>query len=187
MPLTYGTKEWDEAYETKLKERLENKPKPFVVGTPEWVHELKEVVNKDEAYKNAAKTWEYTITLEVGAKPEYGIDEDVCIFLDIWHGECRSARILPKEEAHKAHYVFSGTYETWKSVAKLEKDTMKLVVQGEIKLKGDLARMMKYVKAAKRLAELSGVVEGVWPDELPAAELEKFKEEIKELRAEFGV
>jgi len=60
-------------------------------------------------------------------------------------------------------------------------------VQGEIKLKGDLARMMKYVKAAKRLAELSGVVEGVWPDELPAAELEKFKAEIKELREEFGV
>jgi hypothetical protein len=87
----------------------------------------------------------------------------------------------------KAPYVMTGSYDTWKKVAKGETDAIKATMLGKIRLKGNLANIVKHVKASKRLAECSGLFEGVWPDELSKDEIDKFRAEVKQLREQFGV
>ena len=186
MALKYGTKEWEEEYQKVVRERSKANPKP-IVGTPEWWKKFQETVDSDAEYRAAAKTWEGAITLVIKAKPEVGIDEDVYGLMDLWHGECRSMRIVPKEEAEKAPYVMTGSYDTWKDVAKGKTDAIKATMLGKIKLKGNMANIVRHVKAAKRLAECSGLFEAVWPDELSKDEIKKFRAEIKQLREQFGV
>ncbi len=186
MPVKYGTKEWEEEYQKLVKERREAHPKP-IMGTPEWGQAYGETLNGDARYREAAKTWEGAVTLVVKAKPEVGLDEDICIVIDLWHGDCKSVKILPKEEAAKAPYVMTGGFDTWKAVATGKTDAIQATMMGKIKLQGNLANIVRHVQAAKRLAECSGMFEAVWPDELSKDEVEKFRADVKQLRGQFGV
>ena len=58
MAYTYGTEEWDKAYQALVAERLSTVGKPYVMGTPEWVASYEKLIQEDAAYKEAAKTWE---------------------------------------------------------------------------------------------------------------------------------
>ncbi len=188
MSLEYGTKEWEEAYEKAVQDRLNSVSKPYVgFLSPEWVHEFQEVINRDEAYKKAAEKWEDTVVIEVAALPQYGVDANLCILLDLWHGECRSARIVPKSATEQAGFVFVGPFEHWQSIAKLEQDTLKLAMQGQLKTTGDLMKLMKFTPATKKLAECSASLNSVWIDELNAAELDEYKANLSEFRTQFGV
>jgi len=57
---------------------------------------------------------------------------------------------------------------------------------GKIKMKGNMANVVRHVKASKRLAGCTGLVEAVWPDELSKDEIEKFRADLKQLREQFG-
>ena len=185
MPVKYGTKEWDEEYQKMVEERCKAYPKPMV-GTPEWGKVFGETLGGDAEYRQAAKTWEGAVTLVVQAKPEVGLDEDISVMLDLWHGACRSVKILPKEEAAKAPYVMTGSLDTWKAVSTGKTDAIKATMLGKIKMKGDMANVVRHVKASKRLADCTGLFESVWPDELSKDEIEKFRADLKQLREQFG-
>jgi putative sterol carrier protein len=186
MPVKYGTKEWEEEYQKVVRERRKSHPKS-IAGTPEWGQIYGEIVDGDAEYKAAAKTWEGALTLVIQAKPEVGLDEDISVVLDLWHGDCRSVKILPKEEAAKAPYVMTGSLDTWEAVAKGKTDAIKATMLGKIKLKGNMANVVKHVKAAKRLADCTGLFESVWPDELSKDEIKKFRADLKQFREQFGV
>ena len=185
MPVKYGTKEWEEEYQKMVEERRKAHPKPLV-GTPEWGQVFGETLDGDAEYRQAAKTWEGAVTLVVQAKPEVGLDEDISVMLDLWHGACRSVKILPKEEAAKAPYVMTGSLDTWKAVSTGKTDAIKATMLGKIKMKGDMANVVRHVKASKRLADCTGLFESVWPDELSKDEIEKFRADLKQLREQFG-
>jgi len=186
MPVKYGTKEWEEEYQKVVRERRKSHPKP-TVPTPEWGQVFGEIVDGDAEYRAAAKGWEGAVTLVLQAKPEVGLDEDVSVVLDLWHGDCRSVKILPKEEAAKAPYVMTGSIDTWKAVAKGKTDAIKATMLGKIKLKGNMANVVRHVKASKRLADCTGLFESVWPDELSKDEIKKFRADLKQFREQFGV
>jgi len=186
MAVKYGTKEWEEEYQKVVRERREANPKP-IMGTPEWAQVFAETVDGDVEYRESAKTWEGAVTLVIQAKPEAGLEEDLSVVIDLWHGDCRSVKILPKEEAAKAPYVMTGSFDTWKDVATGKTDAIKATMLGKIKLKGNMANIVRHVKASKRLAESSGLFEAVWPDELSKDEIEKFRAEVKQFREQFGV
>jgi len=186
VPVKYGMKEWDEEYQKVVEERRKAHPKS-IAGTPEWAQIFGEIIDGDAEYTAAAKTWEGALTLVIQAKPEAGLDEDISVVLDLWHGDCRSVKILPREEAAKAPYVMTGSLDIWKAVAQGKTDAIKATMMGKIKLKGDMANVVRHVKASKRLAECTGLFEAVWPDELSKDEVEKFRAEIKQFREQFGV
>ena len=74
----------------------------------EWVQAFKESVRNSPSYKEAAKTWEGDITLVVKADSKVGMAEDVYLYMDLWHGDCRDMRLVPKEEGESAKFVISG-------------------------------------------------------------------------------
>ncbi len=174
MALEYGTEEWEREYQAEVQKRLEN-PQPYIYFTPEWIALYEKAIQNDEKYKEAAKDWEGTVVLHVLPAPEYGLEFDLYVLMDLWHGECRSVRIVPPEVGEAGDYVITGTLERWTQVGKGELDTTKGMMQGKLKLKGDLPTIVRSVRAATRLTEIASEVGGIYPTEMPPEEIEPFR------------
>jgi putative sterol carrier protein len=190
MPYIYGTPEWQEAYNKQLQERIATQPRPFIVFTPEWVGEWEKLLQNDAKYKSLAlPDWEHPIIIHVQKNPVFGVDQDLYVKMDLWHnGECRSIRYIPSEAAGQpGDFVVSGNIERWLQVGRKQLDVVKGMMQGKLKLKGDLPTVVKAVKAAVRIVETVGEVGGKYEDELSPEEIESLRNLIKELSVEFNV
>ena len=159
MGYAYGTEEWESAYRGLVEERLGRVDKPYVMGSPEWVASFEKLVQDDDQYKEVAKTWEGTVVIHILPKPEIGLNCDIYELMDLWHGDCRSIKLVPGDIAEKADFILTGEYERWESVVKGELDVVKAMMQGKIKLKGSLPKIVRYVKASKRLVDLAAQVD----------------------------
>jgi putative sterol carrier protein len=136
-----------------------------VFPSEEWLTEYVERINSSPAYKEAAATWEGDVAYVIEAEPDKGVGQEVWAWLDLWHGECREGKIVTAEEGDKARFVIRAPYSRWKEVIKKELDPVKGMMQGKLKLKGDLPTIVRYVKAANELVNLAQTVSTEFPDE----------------------
>ena len=138
----------------------------FTFPSIEWVEEYKRQINLSEDYKKAGAPWTAgAVALVVSAKPEIGLSEDVGIWLDLHQGVCRDAKKVGLEEAQKAPFCITGDYARWKQVMKKELEPVKGMMQGKLKLKGDLPTIIRNVKGAQELVECSTRIETKFLDE----------------------
>ncbi len=180
MALKYGTDEWESEYQAVLAKRSE-KPPPYIYFTPEWVALFEKIIQEDVEYREAAKDWEGTVVLHVEAAPDYGLDVDLYIFMDLWHGDCRSVRIVPPDTGEAGDFVITGSLERWTQVGKKELDSTKGMMQGKLKLKGDLPTIVRAVRASQRLTDLSAEVGGKYPTDLSDEDKVELKASVKDM------
>jgi putative sterol carrier protein len=133
--------------------------------SPEWLAEYVERINASPAYREAAATWEGDVAYVIEPEPDKGVAQEVVAWLDLWHGQCRGARIVTAEEGEKARFVIRAPYSRWKEVIRKELDPVKGMMQGKLKLKGDLPTIVRYVKAANELVNLAQTVDTQFLDE----------------------
>jgi putative sterol carrier protein len=119
--------------------------------SPEWVVEFEKQINGSDAYANAAKTWEGDITLVIEAGPG--------IYLDLWHGKCRAAEYLPDPNSKQVEFKIEADMEKWKKVLANKLDPVQGMVTRQIKLDGNLVKIMKNVKAAQELVRCATKVD----------------------------
>jgi putative sterol carrier protein len=134
-------------------------------GTQEWVEEFRERLNASPAYREAASTWEGALGLEFGAEPDLGWPETRYAVLDLWHGECREAGFTTQAEAQEAPFLIRAPYTRWKQVLRSELDPIKGMMQGKLRLRGDLPTIVRHVKAAKELVSIATQIPTDFPDE----------------------
>ncbi len=187
MAYTYGTEEWEKAYQALVEERLASVEKPYVMGTPEWVAAYEKLIQGDAEYKEAAQAWEGTVVIHILAKPELGLEKDIFMMMDLWHGDCRSVRLVPAEVGMNGDYVLTGDLERWEAVMAKELDTTKAMMQGKIKLKGNLSTIVRYVKASVRLTDLAADIGSKFLTQLSDEERGKVIDLLNEVGAEFGI
>ena len=135
----------------------------------EWGRLYMEQINKSPEYAEAAATWEGDLVFVYEKEPDKGVDEDVYAWLDLWHGKCRDAAKLDgpgDPRATSAQFTISAPYSRWKSVLKKELDPVKGMMQGKIKVKGDLPTIVRYVKASNVLVDLTATVDTQFIDEV---------------------
>ena len=138
----------------------------LIFPSAEWVEEFKRQINSSEGYKKAGATWTAgVVALVISAKPEIGINEDFGMWLDLHQGVCREAKKVGLEEAQKAPFCIIGDYTRWKQVIKKELEPVKGMMQGKLKLKGDLPTIVRYVKASQELVECTTRIETKFLDE----------------------
>ena len=130
-----------------------------------WFQALIERINGSAAYGEAAATWEGDITFHVEAEPDKGIPDDVFGYLDLWHGKCRGGGVVGPERAAGARYILRAPYTRWKEIVQGELDPVRGMVQGKLRVQGDLPTIVRYVNAANVLVQLTGEVDTVFPDE----------------------
>jgi putative sterol carrier protein len=136
----------------------------MVIFSPEWVEAYKKEVQGSPSYKKAAAAWEGDMTLVVQADGS-ALAQDCYIYMDLWHGEARDIRLVGAEEGAKAKFVITGGYERWKQVVKGELEPIKGMMQGKLKLRGNLAYVVRFVAAAKELVSCTAKVPTRYLDE----------------------
>ena len=186
MAYTYGTAEWEKAYQEMVQERLAKAEKPYVLGTPEWVAAFEKLIQEDAQYKEVAKTWEGSVVIHILANPANGLNKDIYLFMDLWHGDCRFVKLVPREAGEKADFVLTGEFERWQAVMKKELDVVKAMMQGKVKLKGSLPTIVRYVKASIRLTDLSAQVNTLFQSDMSEEERDNYTKWFDELRSAIG-
>jgi len=93
------------------------------------------------------------------------VPADVYAYLDLWHGGCRRAGVIAPDEAEVARYQIAAPYTRWKDVLLGDLDPIKGMMQGKLKVRGDLPTLVRQVRSANELVRLTGEVETVFPDE----------------------
>jgi putative sterol carrier protein len=64
-----------------------------------------------------------------------------------------------------AAYILTAPYSRWKDVVEGELDPIKGMMQGKLRVRGDLPTIVRYVKAANELVRLTGLIDTEFPDE----------------------
>ena len=133
--------------------------------TQGWLEAWKEKIAQSSQYREIAKNWEGSVAIIVNADPERGIAAPIHLFTDYWHCEVRDFLICDEAKARSANFVMSGDYARWKQVAKKELDPTKALMQGKLKLKGNLAYIVLHIRTVNKVVDLLCEVETIWPDE----------------------
>ena len=134
-------------------------------ATVEWVEAYKDAINADPEIAEASKDWERDIAIVVETEPDKGIPVDLWGLFDIHHGKCREATIVSPEEGDRATYVIRAPYSRWKEVIQGKLDPIKGMLQGKLKVTGDLPTLAREVKAADALVKIARAVTTEFPDE----------------------
>ena len=119
----------------------------------EWVRALMVDLNASQAYLEAAKNWEgdFYFIIEPG---EAGceLQQPVTLYMDLWHGKCREAFAV-NGRVKEPVFRLSGPVATWKRVMTKQLDPMAALMTGQLRLTGNMAMVMRNVRAAKELVE----------------------------------
>ncbi len=131
-------------------------------GSQEWLDALKKALETSQAYKEAAKNWEGDIYFVV--EPDASYSNRHIMYLDLWHGQCREARAIADENEKSPKYRIVGPFTNWKQILSKKVDPVQSMMTGKIKVKGDMAQIMKMPRAAVELVNCATAFETLFPD-----------------------
>jgi len=128
----------------------------------EWIKALMEKVNTSQGYRAAAKNWEGDFYFVVNASP--GVPEEVYLYMDLWHGECRQAFQATDPGEKSPEFVIRAPVVGWRKVIEKQVDPIRALMTRQLKLQGTMTKIMKQPKAATELVNCCTMVETTWPE-----------------------
>lgn len=128
----------------------------------EWVKAAMEQVNDSPDYAQAAANWEGDIAFIVTAVP--GDRKEVVLYMDLWHGKCRDAYEVTDPAAQQSEFTIAAPLPVWRKVLEGNLDPIRGLVSRQLKLKGNMMKVMKAPKAAVELVNSCQKVETEWPE-----------------------
>ena len=131
----------------------------------EWFREFSAVINDSAEYASYAADWEGDVVIAIEAEPDHGVPQDVFGLLDLWHGGCRGAGVVDARRAESAEFIVRAPFSRWKDVIHGDLEPVKGLMQGKLKVRGDLQKILRYVKGTQELAHLTSRVETTFPDD----------------------
>jgi putative sterol carrier protein len=131
----------------------------------EWAQQFKDEINRSTVYRQAARGWRWTVGLVVEAEPNRNFPESRGIVMDLVEVEARDIKVGSADEARACDFVITAPYSRWKQVATKELDATRGMLQGKLKLKGDLPTIVRYTKASQEMTECTTRVPVTWPDD----------------------
>jgi putative sterol carrier protein len=141
--------------------------------TLEWAEAWRDQILANSAYQAAARTWCWPLVLVMRADPGLGLPDERSIYLDLYQGDCREARVATAADLEQTPYLLSADPRTWRQVLERQLEPIPGLMRGKLKLvRGSLASLLPYVMAAKELVESATRIETSYPGELAAAVFE---------------
>jgi putative sterol carrier protein len=131
--------------------------------TEEWAQRWCQTLNSSPAYRKAAENWEGSVAL-VMTRNSSSQSDTKAVFLDLWHGECRSARVASQADVDSATYVLSGAAVNWRDVLTGRTPPLMAVMGGKVRLtRGSMAALMPFASAARELVMTVTSIESTFP------------------------
>lgn len=115
----------------------------------EWAEALAQALNENEEYRQAAAAWEGDLLLRV--LPGAASGPAPGVLLDLYHGSCRAAKFQPDSRTTESEFVYEGSVENWTRLMAGTLDPVGALMDGTFKLRGNLAKAMRFTRAAKEL------------------------------------
>ena len=135
------------------------------VFSDEWCKAWEDKVKESKDFPNFNKGWQGDIACVILKDPGANMPEDQYLYLDFEDGKVNGITMIDKEKAENAKFIISGDYVRWKQVAKNELDAVKAMMQGKLKLKGNLPYVVRYVKGVQESIRCLTEVEASYPDD----------------------
>jgi len=134
------------------------------IFTEKWAKAWGKNIKENAAYKKAAANWEGAIALVMTPDGSRGIPAERAVIADLWHGDCRGAKVAATDDLDKAPFVIKASPETWKNVLAGEIDPIFGLLRGKLKLaKGSVFSLVPYAVAAKEMVNSAAKVETSFP------------------------
>ena len=126
----------------------------------EWVKAAMIELNQSAAYKEAAKGWEGDMDFVVTALPDGR--KEVVLYMDLWHGSCREAYEVTNAKS-KSEFTIMAPLTVWRKVLEGKLYPIRGLVSRQLKMKGNMMKVMKAPKAAIELVNACAKVDTEWP------------------------
>jgi putative sterol carrier protein len=133
----------------------------YMFPSDEWIKAMMVEINQSDAYRKSAAKWEGDFYFVV--EPGTGVPEPVVLYLDLWHGEARSASAVAGEGERNPEFVIRAPVKTWRRVIEKKLDPIQGMITGQLKLTGTMSKIMRFPKAAADLVTCATKV----PTEFP--------------------
>jgi putative sterol carrier protein len=131
----------------------------------EWLQAYKDAINQSADFRIAATDWQGDVTFVIEAEPDKGLVLDVWHWLDLARGICRDAKTVSPDEGDRAAFVVRAPYSRWKEVILGRLEPTKAMVQGKLRLKGDLKKIDEQRRAVGVLVALAAHIPSEFVDE----------------------
>ncbi|RME81032.1 MAG: hypothetical protein D6775_14660 [Caldilineae bacterium] len=135
----------------------------YLFPSAEWVKAFQEALNASEAYRVSAAKWEGDFYFIVSAG--HGLKEPVKFYLDLWHGQCREAYLVEGDDDKTPEFIIEGPLPVYQDIFSGKLDPIRALVSRKLKLKGNLGKIMRSVKATLDLVQAAASVDTTFPEE----------------------
>jgi len=138
----------------------------LVFPSPEWVAAWVELANSDKAFRSAGAGWDGVAGGVIEAYTAAGVGADLYLRLagrdGCWHEHALAtdARLVDD-----AVFTIRGPYLAWKSVIRQQLHPVRGVVQGRLRLRGQLSGFLRWSRALVIMTELAGRLDTAFADE----------------------
>lgn len=122
----------------------------------EWAAAFRAALNDNAAYREAAQAWVGDILLLV--RPSDPNAPAPGVHLELANGVCQGAEFHPDARTVRSEFVYEGSPENWERLMRHELDPVKAILDGTFRVKGNLAKLMRFTRAAKELVEAASNV-----------------------------
>lgn len=109
----------------------------------EWAQALMEKLNSDPRYAEIARNWEGDLTFII--EPGGALQDQMVIYLDLWHGKCRDAFVVQSGDPPRAAFTLKAPYENFIRILKGELHPMQAMLTRRLHVQGNMAVMMRNV------------------------------------------
>ncbi len=131
----------------------------------EWFDEMINLLDKNEEYKRVGAEWEGDMILAVEAE-EGKLDTPFYYYQKPHRGEMlENYPINSLDEKPDVAFVLNGPYSVWKSIINGEGDAMQLMMQGKIRVKGNMQQLLRYAKFQQIGLDALKGIESTFDDE----------------------
>jgi putative sterol carrier protein len=135
----------------------------YLFPSKEWLLALVGILNNNQEYQEAAKNWEGDFYFII--EPEGGLKERVIAYMDLWHGKCRSASIINDEKEKQPEFRMRAPLSKWRRVFEKKLNPIHGMMTGQLKVSGNMRKIVKNPKAALALVNCCGLVPTIYPDD----------------------
>ncbi len=125
-----------------------------------WAKAAMIELNQSAEYKEAAKAWEGDIEFIITALPDER--NEVILYMDLWHGICREAYEVTDRRS-KPEFTIKAPLPVWRKVLEGKLDPIRGLVSRQLKMQGNMMKVMKAPKAAVELVNSCAKVDTEWP------------------------
>lgn len=132
----------------------------YVFPSDAWIKALSEQLSASKSYERSAKDWEGNFIFVV--EPDDAYDDTAYLYLGLYHGESPGAAMIESRDEREAEFLIRAPFNTWRRIIEGKLDPIQGLMSKQLKLQGDMMKIMRYPKAAQEIVACCAEVPTDW-------------------------